>query len=599
MTLSPMSLYLQPLLSEHRTNQRFKMIRKFLPITSWLPNYNRSQFRGDLSAGVTVGVMLIPQGMAYALIAGLPAIYGLYASTIPLIIYALLGTSRQLAVGPVAMISLLTATGIGAIADADLSTYILLASTLALMVGLIQCLLGLFRLGFIINFLSHPVISGFTSAAAIIIGFSQLKHLLGIDIPRSQFVLNIVENVLNQMHLINWVTVVIGLVGVVIIMLLRKYNKSIPGALVVVILGILGVYSFGLEAYDVGIVGEVPSGLPALKVPSLDSGIWLDLLPIAVTIAFIGFMESIAVAKAIQSRHRDYKIDSNQEFLAIGSANIGAAFMQSFPVAGGFSRTAVNDQAGAKSGMASIISAVIVMLTLLFLTSLFYYLPKAILAAVIMVAVFGLIDIKEAFDLWKTHRKDFWMLVATFLATLSMGIEYGILIGVLLSIGMMVFETSRPHVAILGKVPKMPFYRNINRFEIIKEREDLLIFRFDARLYFANVTFFKELMDRHIERKGQKLKAIIINSESISAIDSSAIHALRELSQDCRTRGIEVFFTGVRGPVRDVMERGHLVAQFGVNNFFMNVHEAVEWYDTDQHKRQIYPGQAYTLQTNG
>jgi SulP family sulfate permease len=480
--------------------------KKFIPILDWLPQYKGSNLKGDLSAGLTVGVMLIPQGMAYAMIAGLPPIYGLYASTIPLILYAIFGTSRQLAVGPVAMVSLLTAAGIGAIAGGAAETYIALAIALALFVGVIQFALGAFRLGFLVNFLSHPVISGFTSAAALIIGLSQLKHLLGINLARSHHVHEIILQAIERFGETNWVTFAIGIVGIGLIILVKKVNKAIPGPLLAVVFGILAVWGLGLTDQGVKIVGEVPRGLPSFGLPSFS---WEDvqaLVPIALTISLVSFMESIAVAKAIQAKHKNYKVSANQELIALGAANIGGAFFQSYPTTGGFSRTAVNDQAGAKTGLASIISAALIILTLLFLTPLFYYLPSAILASVIMVAVFGLIDYKEVIYLWKTNRVDFAMLIVTFVATLGLGIEQGIGVGVILSLAMVIFRTTRPHFAILGKVPNTTLYRNIERFEGLEVRDDLLILRFDAQLYFANTNFFQDvLLDEVIKRK-DKLK---------------------------------------------------------------------------------------------
>jgi SulP family sulfate permease len=379
-------------------------IKNFIPILDWLPNYKPKWLQGDMSAGLTVGVMLIPQGMAYAMIAGLPPIYGLYASTVPLLIYAIFGTSRQLAVGPVAMVSLLTAAGVGAMAEGGSETYIALAIALALFVGLIQFLLGAFRLGFLVNFLSHPVISGFTSAAALIIGLSQLKHLLGVNLPGSHHVHEIIISAVEQFCSVNWYTFAIGATGIALIMLVKRYQPAIPGPLLAVVFGILAVWGLGLTEAGVKIVGEVPSGLPAFSVPQFGLETIQSLAPIALAIALVSFMESIAVAKAIQAKHRDYKVDANQELIGLGLANIGGAFFQSYTTTGGFSRTAVNDQAGAKTGLAAIISAVLIVLTLLFLTPLFYYLPNAILASVIMVAVFGLIDWKEAVHLWHSNR---------------------------------------------------------------------------------------------------------------------------------------------------------------------------------------------------
>ncbi len=573
--------------------------KNFIPILEWLPRYSSGALKGDLSAGLTVGVMLIPQGMAYAMIAGLPPIYGLYASTVPLILYAIFGTSRQLAVGPVAMVSLLTAAGIGALAEGGTETYIALAIALAFFVGAIQFLLGLFRLGFLVNFLSHPVISGFTSAAALIIGLSQLKHLLGVDIPRSHHVHEILLHAVEQFGAINWITFAIGLGGVAIIMGIKRVNRSIPGPLLAVVFGILAVWGLGLTEQGVKIVGKVPEGLPSFAAPVFSMEDFQALLPIALAIALVSFMESIAVAKAVQAKHKNYKVVPNQELISLGLANIGGAFFQSYPTTGGFSRTAVNDQAGAKTGMASIISALLIVLTLLFLTPLFYFLPKAILASVIMVAVFGLIDYREAIHLWHSNRTDFVMLLVTFFATLTLGIEQGIGVGVVLSLVMVIYRTTRPHVAVLGRVPGTHFFRNIERFENLEQRDDLLIIRFDAQLYFANTNYFKEKLEEEIAAKGEALKGVIIVSQSINNIDSSAAHALEEVIDECSAAGHRVMFSGVKGPVRDAMAKAHLTDKIGDNNFFMSIEEAVEAFDGEADSDNGKKGmKGYVLQTN-
>ncbi len=576
-------------------------IKDFLPITNWLPTYNKSLLKGDLSAGLTVGVMLIPQGMAYALIAGLPPIFGLYASTIPIILYSIFGTSRQLAVGPVAMVSLLTAAGIGSIApDASIEIYIGLAIALTLFVGVIQFLLGTFRLGFLVNFLSHPVISGFTSAAALIIGLSQLKHLLGIDIQRSHHIHEIILQAIEKFDPTQWPTTLLALSGIAVIIGIKKWNKAIPGTLVAVILGIVMVWALGRHNMGVKIVGEVSSGLPKFGIPTFDMSLVSELLIVALTISLVSFMESIAVAKAIQSKHKNYQVIPNQELIALGVANIGGAFFQSYPVTGGFSRTAVNDQAGAKTGMAGIISAVLIVITLMYLTPIFYYLPKAILASVIMVAVFGLIDIKEAKQLWNSNRTDFWMLIVTFIGTLTLGIEQGIGLGVVLSLAMVIFRTTRPHIAELGKVPDSHFYRNVERFEDLEERVELLIMRFDAQLYFANINFFKDNLYRLSQRKSDTLKLIVIDCEAMNNMDSSAVHAIEELMDDYNSKGIEVVFSGVKGPVRDALEKGQLKRKIGEDHFFMSIQEAVDCYDKKgiSSMKKGPDFSSYTLQTD-
>ncbi len=574
-------------------------IKSFIPALEWLPKYSNKELKGDLSAGLTVGVMLIPQGMAYSMLAGLDPIYGLYASIVPLLLYAILGTSRQLAVGPVAMVALLVASGVGAIAEPGSAEFVSMAIVLALMVGVFQLMLGVLRLGFLVNFLSHPVISGFTSAAALIIGFSQLKHLLGIDLHRSHHVHEILIQAGQRIGETNSYTLLVGLVGIAIIIALKRINKkfkiNIPGPLVAVVFGIMAVWTMGLHEASVKIVGEVPSGLPAPVIPAFDWENFQALLPIALTISLVGFMESIAVAKAIQAKHKNYKIVPNQELIGLGMANIGGAFFQAFPTTGGFSRTAVNDQAGAKTGMASIISAVLIILTLLFLTPLFYYLPKAILASVIMVAVFGLIDYKEAIHLWKSDRKDFWMLIITFAATLSLGIEQGIGLGVVLSLILIIYQTTRPHLAVLGRIPGTKHYRNIKRFEDLEQRTDALIVRFDAQLYFANTTFFKEKMEKLLQASGQDLKALILDAQSITGIDSSAMHALEELVDELKEKGIDFYMCDVKGPVRDALRRGHVTEKIGEDHFFISVQNAVDYLESKDHSHNH---RSYVLQTN-
>jgi len=552
-----------------------------IPILDWLPNYYKGWLKGDIGAGLTVGVMLIPQGMAYASIAGMPAVYGLYASIVPIIIYAILGTSRQLAVGPVAMVSLLTATAIGSFEGLSTSDYILYAILLAFLVGSIQFLLGLFRLGFLVNFLSHPVVSGFTSAAALIIGLSQLKHLLGIDIARTHHINEIIVQAFTKINEVNWIAFTIGIIGIIIIVGVKKINKSLPGQLFAVIFGIIVVslFKLGEGANAVNIIKDIPGSLPKFQIPVFDLEIIQLLIPMALTIALVSFMESIAVAKAIQTKHRDYKVVPNQELISLGLANIFGSFFQSFPTTGGFSRTAVNDQAGAKTGLASIISALLIIITLLFLTPYFYNLPKAILASVIMVAVFGLIDYKEVIHLWKSNKLDFWMLIATFLATLILGVEMGIGLGVVLSLAMVLFKTTNPHTAQLARVPHSHFYRNIKRFDNLEDNEEMLIYRFDAQLFFANVNYFKDKLYDYERRKNDNLKLLIIDGESINNIDSTAIHTLEEIIFDFNSRGVEVCFTGMKGPVRDKMIKSGFIEKAKEDHFFMSIQEAVDCFD--------------------
>ena len=549
-------------------------MKKYLPILEWLPNYNWSVFKKDLPAGLTVGIMLIPQGMAYAMIAGLPAVFGLYAALLPQVIYAILGTSRQLAVGPVAMDSLLVASGLGALSIAGIEDYISMAIFLAFAMGLIQLTLGFLKMGFLVKFLSKPVISGFTSAAAIIIGLSQLKHLLGVDIERSSRIHELIINTGNVISGTNWITLLVGLSGILIILAIKKWMKKIPAALVLVVFGILVTYLLHLNEYGVSIVEEVPSGLPSFGVPAANWENVLELLPIAATLALIAFMEAISVAKAVEERHDDYKVDPNQELIALGASNVFGSILQSYPVTGGFSRTAVADQAGAKTGMAAIVSSIVVLLTLLFLTPLFYYLPKALLASIIMVAVFGLIDFKYPIRLLKYRFDEFVLLLVTFCITLTVGITQGIGVGVLLSMILLVYRTSKPHMAELGIVKGTSLLRNIDRFNAkVEEIEDVLILRFDAQLYYGNKDFFKEQVLTRITDK--KPNVFILNARSINYIDSTGMLELNSVINEVKENNIRFIIADAIGPIRDLLYKSGTIDILGKENLIVNTNEAI------------------------
>lgn len=563
-------------------------MKRFVPALTWIPRYPRADFPRDIQAGLTTAVMLIPQGMAYAMLAGLPPILGLYASFVPLAIYALMGTSRELAVGPVAMISLLVAQGVGSVAN-GVEEYVAFAVLLALMVGVTQLLLGLFRLGFLVNFLSHPVISGFSSAAALIIGFSQLKHLLGVDIPRSSNIFTVLGNAWNAHSEWSFPTLAIGAASIAALIVLKRWKPAFPRALAVVVGGTVAVVAMSLGGEVVSIVGEVPSGLPTPALPTLisdglRSGDWTPLTsaistlaPMALVISLVGFMESISVAKAFARRAR-YEVDPNQELVALGAANVAGSFFSAYPVTGGFSRTAVNSQAGAKSGLASLVTAVVIGLTLLWLTPLFYSLPKAVLAAIIMTAVFGLVDLHEVKHLWVVKRIDLGLLVLTFVSTLALGIEEGILIGVGASLLVFVIRTTRPHVAVLGRLPGTATYRNVERYAEAQTLEGVLIVRIDAQLYFGNVSFLKQTLAR-LESTG--LHVVILDASGMNQLDSSAEAALAEIAASYHERGIALYLSGLKGPVRDVLRRSGLWEQLA-DHVTPDVQSAVDRLPTPQ-----------------
>ncbi|MFK8058793.1 MAG: SulP family inorganic anion transporter [Polaribacter sp.] len=561
-------------------------IKKIIPILEWLPNYNKSLFKGDLVAGITVGIILIPQGIAYALIAGLPPIYGLYCALVPQIMYAIFGSSRQVAIGPVAMDSLIVATGVSTLALAGSDSYISIAILLALMVGTIQFIMGVFSLGFIVNFLSKPVITGFTSAVALIIGFNQFRNLLGVDFIQSDQIQYLLEDIWLQISDYNYHTAVIGLISVFIIITFRKINKKIPNALIVVIIGIVTMKYFGKTFTDVSIVKDIPSGLPFFSIPEFDFNQIKELLPIALTLVMVGYLETISIGKSLEAKQDEYRIRPNQELIALGLANMVGSLFKAYPSTSSFSRSAINQESGAKTGMAALISVVMVVLTLLFLTPLFYHLPKTVLAAIIIVAVFGLVNIKEAVFLWKANHLDFWLMLATFLATLLLGIEYGIIVGVGLSLIILIFRTSRPYVAELGKVPKSNFYRNKNRFEEVIIEKDILIFRFDAQLFYANANYFRDKLDEMTDKKGNELKLIVLDAESINRVDSTGVEMLKERIKFCKKKGITFYFAGVKGPVRDDLFRSGILQIIDINHFFMRANDAVKFYKTGDRTHQ-------------
>ncbi len=560
-------------------------LRSWIPISSWLPSYHRSDLPADFSAGLTTAVMLIPQAMAYAMLAGLPPIHGLYAATIPLLAYAVFGSSRQLAIGPVAMDSLLVGVGVGAIASVGTEAYISYAIMLAAMVGVIQLGLGLARAGFLVNFLSRPVISGFTSAAALIIGLSQLEHLLGIKLESANYVHEVLIEAGTRITETSLPTLAIGAGSIATLVALKKLEPAVPRALVVVALGTLLVWLLGLDDAGVAIVGDVPRGLPRPALPSFDLAAFRELVPTAVAIAFVAFMEAISVAKAVAGNNakpdpsgRRPKIDPNRELIGLGAANLFGSLFRGYPVAGGFSRTAVNSQAGARTGLAGIITALVVILTLLLLTPLFYYLPKAVLASIIMTAVFGLIDLGMVKRLWKVERSELVMLVLTFVATLALGIVQGIMVGVIASMLWFVVRQTRPHMAVLGKLPGTNVYRKLERFPDAVPAPGVLAVRFDAQFYFGNVDFLERTIEGLLDdarERGEQIHAIVIDASAINRLDSSADTALQELGESLQSRGIGLYFASVKGPVRDMMRRTGLHDRLGSARFWLDVHTAV------------------------
>lgn len=527
-------------------------LQQLLPILSWGPRYERSNFRSDLAAGLTVGAMLVPQAMAYALLAGLPPEVGLYAATIPVVIYALFGTSRQLAVGPVAIVSLLTASALAPLVEEGTAGYLGAAALLALMVGVVHIVMGIGRLGFLVNFLSHSVLVGFTAAAAIIIGFSQAKHIFGISTESTDHFYEAVLEVGKNLGDTNSTTLALSVLSLVTLFAVKKYVPRVPAALVVVVGSILAVRVFDLESRGVTVVGDIPDDLPAFSLPDFDSSMLGSLFGTAVVITIVGFMESIAVAKVYARRNR-YELVPNSELFGLGAANVASGLFGGYPVTGGFSRTAVNATAGARTPLASIITAGLVLATIAFLTPLFSSLPNAALAAIIVMAVVGLVDVREMRHIAKVKKSDLIALSVSFIATLAVGIELGILVAVISSMLVVFARMSMPHSAVLGHVEGTTSYRNVARFPEAHTVDGIHIVRVDAALSFVNATKVKSLLIEHAESITDEPRALVLDASGINDLDATGAEMLHELLVEVADRHVVLHFSGIKGPVRDVL----------------------------------------------
>ncbi len=548
-------------------------LRNFVPILSWAPRYERKDLRSDLAAGLTVGAMLVPQAMAYALLAGLPPAVGLYAATVPVVVYALFGTSRQLAVGPVAIVSLLTASALAPLVEEGTTGYLTAAAVLALMVGIVHLVLGLGRLGFLVNFLSHSVLVGFTAAAAIIIGFSQAKHIFGISVAGKDHFYQTVLEFFRSVGDTNQTTMVLGIVALGGLFTLKKLTPRIPAALVVVVGSIAAVEVFGLEERGVKVVGSIPDSLPVFSIPSVDASIVGNLAGTAMVITLVGFMESIAVAKVYARRHR-YEVEPNSELIGLGAANVAAGLFGGYPVTGGFSRTAVNDTAGARTPLASLITAGIVLATIAFLTPLLSSLPNAALGAIIIMAVIGLVDIAEMRHIAAVKRSDLIGLSVAFFATLILGIELGIVVAVVASMLVVFARMSMPHTAALGHVPGTDSYRNIRRFPEAETQPGISIVRVDAALSFVNAVKIKKLLIEHADSIEVEPRALILDASGINDLDATGAEMLREVMMEIDERNVALHLSDVKGPVRDVLRRAGIWDDLG-SRIHPSVSEAV------------------------
>lgn len=554
-------------------------LERLIPLYGNLKKYEASNWRQDILAGIIVSIIIIPQGMAYALLAGMPPIYGLYGGLIPLIVYGIFGTSGQLAIGPVAISSILLFAGVSHLADPFSASYIELIILTGFLAGVLQLLLGIFRLGFLVNFISQPVITGFTAAAAVIIFVSQLKTVLGILVPRSDNLIDTVTYLVHHISELNWLAVAFCVVSLIILIVLKKISKAIPGALIVVVSGILAAY--GLAQYGLSgnlqIVGEIPTGLPVFQVPDFSIDNILLLLPTVLTVGIMGVVECIGIAKGIQRDDQTSKVRPNMELSALGLSKMAGSFFQALPSSGSFSRSAINDEAGSKSGLSSITTALMVGLTLIFFTKLFYYLPSTVLAAIIIYAIRNLFDVKEMRSLWKSHKIDFSMMAVTFFITVFFGIEKGVITGVLLSLAIFIYRSSRPHMVRLGRLPDSEVYRNLDRFEEAKCPEDVLIVRIDNQLFYANVLFFEETI-QHYSRTRPELRLVILDASGMHNIDSTGIRVLTQLYSYYKKRNTAFVISGAIGPVRDIISSSALLTLMGQKSFFLEIHDAMQFH---------------------
>jgi len=571
------------------------MLSKLFPGLLWLQGYNHNTLRSDLFSGLAIAVMLIPQGMGYALVAGLPPEFGLYACIIPPVIYALLGTSNKISIGPVALDSILIITGLSLLAEPGSPLYLELAITLTLMVGIIQSLFGMIRFGFIANFLSYPVIVGYTSAAALIIITSQFENMLGTQVPGGN-IFEIIYRLAINVSQWNTATVLIGLSGLLFMYYSKRVYSGLPYAFILLALGMLASGWFNAAAYDVDIVSSVPQGLASLSLPSLELAKIVELLPLAFTVALMGYVGTMSICKSQENPTDKISANPNQELIAVGIANLAGSLFRAFPVSASFSRSAAFREAGAQTQVSAIVSALFILVTVLFLTPLFklYPLPKALLSAVIIVSVIGLFKYKEMFSLARHNRREFLVMMTTFSLTLLFGVQQGLLVGVLLSIIILIYTTTKPHMTELGSICGGQLFRNINRFSDAQVREDVLIFRFDAPLYFANKDYFSERLYHWVKARAQgRLKYVVFNAESVNSIDITAIIMLKKTAENLNKQGIQLLITNAIGPVRDsiiLSSARHLLDE---KTTFSNIHDAIQYIDEGIN---IHPRQA--LQNN-
>jgi SulP family sulfate permease len=526
------------------------------PVVPWLRDYERSDLRRDVVAGLTVAVLLVPQGLAYAALAGMPPITGLYAGLVALVIYALFGTSSHLSYGPVAIIGLLTATGVGPLAGGDPVRFAALAGTLAVMVGVLHLLLGVLRFGAIVELIAHPVVIGFTGAAGIAIALTQAKDLLGVDIDRSERALEAALAVSDAVGSTHLPTFALGVLAIALLYAGGRYVPRFPTALIVVVLGVVASQMLGLDAAGVRTVGEIPSGLPRPMLPGYDLADLVALLPTALVVALISFAESISIGKAIAGRSRE-TLDANRELLASGAANAAAGFVGGFPVAGSFSRSFLTFSSRGRTQASGLVAAAVLVLTLTLLTPLLTPLPRAVLAAIVIVTVIGLVDIGEARRITLVDRSDGVVLGITFAATLLLGVELGLATGIVVNLVLYMGRSMRPEVVVLSRLRGTVEFRNSERHSGVAPEEDGLILRIDGALDFLSARAIGTRVRQHVAAR-PRLDWIVLDCSAMSALDATGLHALHELQLQLRAAGVSLRIATLRGPQRDIIRRAGL-----------------------------------------
>ncbi|MBE0486675.1 SulP family inorganic anion transporter [Marinobacter sp.] len=550
-------------------------LKRYLPILQWAPQYHRGQVTSDLIAAVIVTVMLIPQSLAYALLAGLPAQVGLYASILPLVVYAVFGTSRTLSVGPVAVVSLMTAAALAPLAEVGSAEYIAGAILIAVMSGLMLTVMGVLKLGFMANFLSHPVISGFITASGIVIAASQLKHLFGVQ-SSGHNLLDIGASLLTSLPDTNVPTLFVGMGALVFLLWARRFLKPLltrlglaprsadivtkTAPILAVLVTTLVAWLLRLDEQGVRLVGAVPSGLPVFTMPSLDPGLWSQLAVSALLISVVGFVESVSVGQTLAAKRRQ-RIDPDQELIGLGTANLSSGFSGGMPVTGGFSRSVVNFDAGAETPAAGAYTAVGIALATLFLTPAIAWLPQATLAATIIVAVATLIDFPALGRTFRYSRTDFGAMLATIVLTLIHSVEAGIIAGVLLSIGLFLYRTSRPHSAVVGRVPGTEHFRNVLRHDV-ELCPKVTFLRVDESLYFANARFLEERVMDLITR-APELTDLVLVCPAVNLVDASALESLETINERLQDAGVRLHLSEVKGPVMDRLQGTDLLQHLG------------------------------------